>query len=112
MPKLKPFQQFGEYRTKSGRFYFSWLFERRNDGAIRTIIIHAPGWSDKSTDQRFQDWLRTRDYNGGADTQYPAFTFIEHEPMPRTFDEAVKSATQWAEAVEDYVSASSDFFNP
>ena len=41
----------GTYRTKSGRYYFRFLYEEQDDGEWRMYIASQPSYDGRSTGQ-------------------------------------------------------------
>lgn len=89
----------GEYRTRSGRFYFKWSFEPQNDTTIRIYIAKAPGYENRPTDAH-----STHRYTDAGGRCY-----ICYDPMPTSMKDAIAIAKAWAERTEDYIVNSREF---
>lgn len=83
----------GEYRTKSGRGYCKWSFERQTNGEIRIYLLTSAKYGDRPADGH-----STHLYRDEA-----GFPYICYEPMPRDLDDAIAVAKEWAERTEAYM---------
>ena len=81
----------GDYRTKSGYFYFRFSFEQQANGEVRAYIIRAPSYAGRPTDGH-----STHRYHDGR-------YYICYEPMPGNFKDAIAVAKEWAECTENYI---------
>jgi hypothetical protein len=88
----------GTYRTKSGRYYFRFSFEKQRNGEERIYILDQPSYRARATDGH-----STHRY--GLDRR----SYICYEPSPRNRDEAIKVAKAWAENTEKYIETGKKF---
>jgi hypothetical protein len=88
----------GTYRTKSGKSYFRFSFEKHRNGEERIYILAQPSYRGRSTDGH-----STHRYGLGSRP------YICYEPAPKNRDEAINIAKAWAENTEKYIASGKKF---
>ena len=82
----------GTYRTKSGRNYFRFSFEKQYNSEIRIYILSQPSYMGRSKGSH-----PTHRY--GVSSR----PYICYEPEPKNRSDAIKIAKAWAENTEKYI---------
>ena len=88
----------GTYRTKSGRHYFRFSYERQSDGEVRIYIVDQPSYRGRATGAH-----PTHRY--GLDRR----PYVCYEPLPKNLDDAIKISKAWADRTEKYIETGERF---
>lgn len=86
------------YRTKSGRYYFRFSYERQSDGEVRIYIVDQPSYRGRAT--------------GGHPTHrfdVDSRPYICFVPPPTNLDDAIKVSKAWAERTDRYIETGERF---
>lgn len=99
---------FGEYRTRSGKFGFVWLFDQQPNLEVRTYVLEAPWYRNMPTTIEFNVWKTAAKLHGDPQSPTP-FASLIYDPMPTNLDDAIARAQLWAESIEAYILTSGEF---